>query len=259
MNNLNLGGSQSMFRILLVDDQPIEIETIRMLINQYQLPLEVADARNGEEALQFLKENPIDILFTDIRMPFMDGLELSRNALALYPSLKVIIYSAYSEFEYAKQAIKLRVFDYTLKPIEVDPFLEVMRAVIAECESEQLNSTLLWEENKGDRGDHNRKVIDEIIQMVSQNYGFELSVEYLAQKVFLSPNYLSALFKKETGQSLNKFITQTRLDTAKSLLINTNMRIVDISTQVGYANPSYFAVLFKTNFGLSPAQFRERS
>ncbi|MCD9025855.1 response regulator transcription factor [Cohnella silvisoli] len=269
-----------LFTILLVDDQPIEIETIRLLIERNGLPLRVADAKNGEDALRYLEKNQVDILFTDIRMPFMDGLALSRRALELHEDLKVIIYSAYGEFDYAKQAIQLRVFDYTLKPINVNQFLKLMHKVIAECEQDRLERErqAYWAalEKKTlqpfqlqlqhahsfatfEEGDEtNRKVIDEVVQHVRANYGAELNVEFLAQKVFLSPSYLSALFKKKTGKSLNKFITETRLDIAKSLLLNTNMKIVDISSAVGYANPSYLTLLFKSSSGLTPAQFRER-
>ena len=65
-----------MFRILLVDDEAQERDGIRFLIEKYKLPLTVVEAQNGQKALEYLKEHPVDILFTDVKMPYKDGLEL---------------------------------------------------------------------------------------------------------------------------------------------------------------------------------------
>jgi len=122
-----------MYNLLIVDDEKIERDGIKMLIKKFCLPLNVMEASNGKEALKILKDAPIDILFTDIVMPFMDGLELAQHAKEIYPELKVIIYSAYGEFEYAKKAIDVSVIQYILKPIDISEFREVMNKVIKKC------------------------------------------------------------------------------------------------------------------------------
>lgn len=101
--------------------------------------------------------------------------------------------------------------------------------------------------------------VQQVLETIHKTYGSsELSVEYLARKVFLTPNYLSNVFKKETGTSINKYVTGYRMDRAKELLINTNIKVVDLSIQVGYTNQSYFCSIFKKYFGVTPAKFRER-
>ncbi|HHY22698.1 MAG TPA: response regulator, partial [Clostridiaceae bacterium] len=126
-----------MYRILIVDDEKIERNGIRLLINKYNLDLSVGEAENGETALEYISNNRVDILFTDIKMPFMDGLELARRAKLINPSLKIIIFSAYDEFEFAREAITLDVFYYILKPINVNEFLKTMSQVIEACKEEE--------------------------------------------------------------------------------------------------------------------------
>ena len=88
----------TMYRLLIADDALDELECIVFLISKFKLPFEVTSAINGEDALGYLQQEHFDILLTDIQMPFMDGLELSKHALALYPDLRVVIISAHENF-----------------------------------------------------------------------------------------------------------------------------------------------------------------
>ena len=106
-------------------------------------------------------------------------------------------------------------------------------------------------------GSEHKKVIRSVIEIVEQYYQEDISLQSIAEEVYLSPSYLSYLFKKEVGVSLIKYITMTRLDKAKELLLSGNMKISDIAAKVGYQNYSYFNITFKNNVGVSPAQFRE--
>ena len=94
-------------------------------------------------------------------------------------------------------------------------------------------------------------------EYISKNYGSDLSVEMLASIVFLTPDYLSRLFKKTTGKSLSQYIRQYRMDKARELLIRTNKKIIDIGIQVGYPNYSYFCQSFREYFGTSPEKYRQ--
>ena len=97
-----------------------------------------------------------------------------------------------------------------------------------------------------------------IKQLVIDNYrNPDLDIQFLSDKLSLSISYLSYLFKKEVGVSLIKYITMTRLDKAKELLLSGNMKIAEVAAKVGYQNYSYFNITFKNNVGISPAQFRE--
>ena len=114
------------YKILLVDDERTEREGISFLIQRYGYPLEIQQAVNGRKALELMEQEKFDILFTDVRMPIMDGLDLSKEASQLYPDTIIIIFSAYSEFDYAKKAMEAGVVNYLLKPIELDEFQRCM-------------------------------------------------------------------------------------------------------------------------------------
>ena len=105
-----------MFRLLVVDDEKNERDCLLYLIQNAQLPFEVREAENGADALRILEEWTADVILSDVQMPVMGGLEFLREACALYPETRVIIFSNYAEFEYAKAAMHLGVENYILKP-----------------------------------------------------------------------------------------------------------------------------------------------
>lgn len=126
-----------MYRILITDDEKTERDCIRFLIQQTQLSLEIQDAEDGLSALHILKDWPADILFTDVQMPVMDGLELIHTALSLLPNLKPVIFSGYADFEYARTAIKLGVENYILKPVVPDELFKTLTSLIQQLDQEQ--------------------------------------------------------------------------------------------------------------------------
>ena len=126
-----------MFRIVLTDDERQEREGIAYLIEKYRYPLKITYAGNGKEALDYIHHHEVDILFTDVKMPVMDGLELARAVYEYDPDIKIIIFSAYGEFEYAKQALEANAVSYLLKPIEVDEFRKLMDHVLHDITMEK--------------------------------------------------------------------------------------------------------------------------
>ncbi len=119
-----------MLKILLVDDEREEREGIAFLIRKYGYPLTVAQAPNGKKALEYLEREPADILFTDVKMPLMNGLELAKEVCGRWPQIRIIIFSAYGEFDYAKQALEANAVNYLLKPIEIEEFRRVMEELL---------------------------------------------------------------------------------------------------------------------------------
>lgn len=124
-------------RMLVADDSRVELECVQHLVRKYGFPLELRCAVNGREALDTLSQEPFDLLLTDIKMPFMDGLALSKEALAMFPDLKIIIFSGFNEFEYAKTAMGLGVQDYLLKPIDPEEFERSMERILRRTREQQ--------------------------------------------------------------------------------------------------------------------------
>ncbi len=120
----------SLYRIMLVDDEEEVRKAIIRKIAWEQLGfVMVGDAENGEDALEKLEQLEPDVVMTDIRMPYMDGLTLSARIRDKYPSLKILIFSGYDDFEYAKQAIKLNVTEYILKPVNGEELTQILNRI----------------------------------------------------------------------------------------------------------------------------------
>ncbi|MDR1537357.1 MAG: response regulator [Clostridiales bacterium] len=118
------------YKVMVVDDEADAREGIARRIDWASLGFDAAiEAENGQDALEKAESCSIDVVLTDIKMPFMDGLEMSRRLIQLYPGLKIIMLSGFDEFEYAKEAIKLNVVEYVLKPVNVAELTEVFARV----------------------------------------------------------------------------------------------------------------------------------
>ena len=96
-----------------------------------------------------------------------------------------------------------------------------------------------------------------IKKYIYDNYNDEISVDKLAEMVFMSASYLSSIFKRETGENLSYFIKAYRMEKAKEMLDDTVLKIGDISNNCGYPNVSYFCSTFRAHYGVSPQKYRE--
>ena len=125
-----------MYRILIVDDEPVIRKGVEKLIQQSaNVPVATETAENGVEALQKIAANRPDFIFTDIRMPRMDGLELCKNVQEKYKDIAVVVISGYSDFEYAQKSVSYGVKEYILKPITRQGISETMKKLIEQSES----------------------------------------------------------------------------------------------------------------------------
>lgn len=277
-----------MYNILIVDDEDIEREGIEFLLKARELPLKMSFASNGEDALElFLVQQkngiPFDIVITDIKMPFMDGLELSERIKDSAKDTIIIISSAYGDFAYAQKAIQFKVDDYILKPIVIDDFYKIITKSIDRLkerekriekkrvlinkfddisfsQKKKLFEGVLYESedvyDDEEKSASDKSVIATAIKLIEESYSENISLEWLAEKTYLSAGYLSGLFKKTTGKSVVQYIIICRMEKAKELLESTNMKIVDICKMVGYNSPSYFGLQFKKYYHISPQAMR---
>ncbi|MCS7460666.1 response regulator [Paenibacillus doosanensis] len=117
-------------KMLIVDDEPIICKGLRCTIDWEELGVEViGEAYDGEEALRLMEQEQADFLLSDIRMDGMDGLELAAQLRQRYPDTQMVLISGYEDFGYARQAMRLGVNDYLLKPVEVDELTKVVQKV----------------------------------------------------------------------------------------------------------------------------------
>jgi two-component system response regulator YesN len=124
-------------RMLIVDDEPIICQGLRQTIPWETIGVEVVgEAYDGEEALQFVTRQPVDVVLTDINMDGMDGLELAKSLKERMPQIRIIIVSGYDDFEYARRALRLGIEDYLLKPVDIKELMAMVQRIGREISDE---------------------------------------------------------------------------------------------------------------------------
>ena len=145
------------FHLMIVDDETTIRKGLTQVVNWEAIDCIIQDtASDGLEAIEKLKENPVDIIITDIRMPESDGLDLAKYVMEHYPEIKVIILTGYADFEYAKTAIKYNVSDFLLKPISIEQ-------VVASVQSAQKKIIASRQKNTAKKSDV-AFMIDQLLQ-----------------------------------------------------------------------------------------------
>lgn len=258
-----------MYRLLIVDDEQIIRQGLSMLPWEENGIEVVAILKNGIEAEEWIDSHEIDILLTDIRMPGISGIELARIALQNYPDAKVVLLTGYGEFEYAKEAITLGVFDYILKPSTPDEIMECIKGACRKFRQEK-DTQKHMEKMKSELEDYSVLIkpseeewevreerIDKIIQFIYANYDKALTLSVLAKEFHFTTVYLSHYIKKETGYTFLEILTSVRMYYAARYLKETKMKNGEICHKVGVPDERYFGQLFKKTYEMTPYEYRK--
>lgn len=252
-----------MYRVLLVDDEQIERMALAKKIDRYYGDkVNIYHAVNGREAVDMCSDHKNDIIIMDISMPEMNGVMAAKYIRQIDDKCSIIFLTAYDDFEYARNAIKIRALDYLLKPCDINDLLAVMDMAIQKIDRE-CDFKGNTKENKPERKRENVKNFDEqttikyLREYVENNYTFDISMQEVAEDMGYSDAYFSKLFKQYFNQNFTAYLTEYRIKKAKELLTDTNNSIKDISRMVGYEDSNYFAKIFKRIVGEIPSKFRE--
>lgn len=243
-----------MLRMMIVDDEQIIRESLSTLIDWSKLDIEVVSVcRSGLEAYESVIDDYPDIILTDIQMPGYSGLKLIEQIYKDNSPIEFIILSGHDNFKYAKEAMHYGVRHYLLKPCNDDELIAAVREVSEICHRKKkelpLNNDL-------------KPKIRELIHYINQHYMDEnLTLKKVAEEhIFLSPDYVSKQFQKETGMKFSSFLNQKRMEVARNLLSrNMDYKVYEVAELVGCGNnPQYFSQLFKKHTGQSPSQFMQK-
>jgi len=104
----------------------------------------------------------------------------------------------------------------------------------------------------------NQMIVDKIIEIMNEKYSEDLTTKELSKVIFISPNYIGAIFKEETGIGILTFLTKLRMEKAEEMLKDPNMKVYEIAQKVGYNNTPYFSTIFRDYTGMAPSEYRER-
>lgn len=259
-----------MKKIFLVEDEQGVRKMMRDTVDWASAGVVFAgEAGDGESALPMIYETRPDILITDIRMPFMDGLALAENVRREFPDTRVIIVSGYDDFKYAQQAIRLGVDDYILKPVTPEKLLRAIADVLRKKTSPRgaqtdrplssivpsaANAETVEREIVADKA---ARVVSLAKDYIAANFtNADLSLGDAARHAKVSPNYLSTLFTKETGETFSEYLNKTRVKLAMTLLKSTPLPAAEIALRTGYNDQQYFFRIFKKVIGITPKEYR---
>lgn len=248
-----------MYKVVIIDDEDIIVEGLRRVVNWEKYNCEVvATASDAHMGGCIIREHHPDIVFTDIKMPNMDGLTMLAGLKGEFPDLQITVLTGYRDFEYAKRAIQIGVTRFLLKPSKMNEIDEALQAM-----TENLNrqhgaipvaaTPSEPEEKTNPAGSF---ILNSALKYIETHYAEKLTLTALADKIYVSQWYLSKLLNKYTDKSFSDLLNQTRINQAKKLLAEPSLKIHEISDMVGFGDVTHFSKIFKKFEGVSPNEYR---
>ncbi|SCY36181.1 Helix-turn-helix domain-containing protein [Lachnospiraceae bacterium XBB2008] len=243
------------FRVIIAEDEKLIAKNIAKHIEEENPCFKVCGIySNGEDALEAVRQQPPDVVFTDISMPVMTGLELASEIYHTMNNVKCVIITGYADFEYAKEALHYGVTDYLLKPVDREELHKVLKEL-------ELSLTGLYDNARTDGGQEQSLSPEEIVRLVEDyvqaNYAGDLDLNTIAQNLGFSSSYLTKVFNKVENTTPSKYIRNYRMGIAKQLMNDKKMTLQQIAAAVGYNDPFHFSRSFKQTIGMTPSEYRD--
>ena len=235
-------------RVLLVDDEIMIREGFKHLFDWEAHDCQVVgEAADGMEAMNQIDALQPDIVIMDINIPIMNGLKVIQCSRMKHPEIAFVIVSGYDDFSYCREALRLKITDYILKPVNYEEF----GACIDNLKIALFRQQLPQEETQGEE-----RPIMAITRYLQEHLSEDISLSILAEEFHLSAQYISQLFKSEIGVNFLAYLTNIRMERAKKLLLSTALSIGEISEQLGFGDYRVFTKVFKKSEGVTPSQYR---
>lgn len=238
-------------KLLIADDE----DTIRNGIAKYiQLHTDRFDkiylAANGQEALEIIFRTKPDIMFLDVQMPLKDGIEVMQEAKRAGILPYTMILSAYDEFKYCQQALRLGAREYLLKPVRSSDIFQMVNHAADELFGTEENGSIGTTEEKN-------SIVELAREYVEEHYYENIMLADVAQKVGISPGYLSTLFQKQLSKGFVDYLNEIRIEHACTYLRQNSLKTYEIAYKVGFKDEKYFSKVFKKIKGQSPSEYRK--
>lgn len=243
-----------MYKVMIVDDEMYVRNGIVEEIDWKSLGCQVcATAENGLEALEAYEKTRADLIICDIRMPKCDGIDLLQRLRDQGENVQVIFLTAYDEFSYARDALRLLAADYILKPFEDGELENSVRRILPKLKKEQEEQTAVL-------GDSNRFVRASISIIEKEYADQQLSIASIASELNISEGYISRLFKKEMNTTIAAYITQYRMKRAACYLKDRhNYKVYEVCEMCGYSDVAYFSAIFHKVYNLTPTAYQNNA
>ena len=237
-------------RVVIADDNADMRRIERMMISRAEGFEIVGEAEDGVQLLTLVEQEKPQLVFLDVEMPGKTGVECARVIQDMNPAIVLIFATAHDE--YMGDAFEVYAFDYLLKPFrDQDLVAAIARVREKEGAARPAEDTLLLP--KGDKS----KYVLQTLSYIAEHYAEKLTLTGIASQFYISPYYLSRLFKKSINLSLIEYINGVRIKAAQNLIEKSNESISDIAEKTGFMTTAHFRRVFKDATGLSPQQYRQ--
>ena len=235
-------------RVLLVDDEIMIREGFKRLFDWSAHDCEVVgEAADGMEALTQIDLLQPDIVIMDINIPIMNGLKVIQLSRVKHPEMAFVIVSGYDDFSYCREALRLQITDYILKPVNYEEFGFCI---------DNLKISLYERKISEEPKQQGERVIAGITRYLQEHLSEDVSLSVLADQFHPNSQYISQLFKSEIGVGFLTYLTNIRMEKAKKLLLSTPLSVADVAEQSGYGDYRVFTKVFKKSEGVTPSQYR---
>ena len=256
-----------MYKVVIIDDEPIIVEGLSKVIHwdRHDCKL-VGTASGGREGLELIRRERPDIIFSDIAMPGMDGLQMIAALRVEFPRVQITILTGYRDFDYAQTAINLGVSRFLLKPSKLSELEEAVTYMTerlkelppqAEDEPRDAAADLLQPpEGEGSAGSF---IVKNALSYMEEHYAEKLTLTDLAEKMYVSQWHLSKLLNRHMKKSFSELLNETRVRHAKELLKDPSLRVGDVADRVGFLDIAHFSRVFKKCTQMSANEYRNKT
>ncbi len=237
-----------MKRVVIIEDEYRTRIGIKNLITRLNSNFDiVGDAEDGKEGMNLVIDLNPDIVFTDIKMPKIDGLKMIEDIQHVGLNPQFVLLTGFADFEYARKALRLGVTDYILKPVSIKKMKILLERLSTNIELDECDEVMEYS-----------KIVTNMIRTIHSNYGQHLSLTKFSEKYNLCAEYISSVFSKEIGENFSVYLKNYRMEKAKELLESGEDKIYEVASKVGYSDAKYFSRVFKDYTGISASNYIEK-
>lgn len=243
--------------LLIAEDERREVNFLVAFVNKYFLQdIEIAAVcRDGKDACEKACSLHPDIVFLDIEMPGMNGLAAAERIKQEKPDTIILLLTAHGLFQYARQAIKIGVHDYLVKPYLDEELREAVSKILVQLKERELSDT--------EKDGHSAKkqvtaIVSLALSYIEKHYFEDISLNQTAAGIGISSGHLGKCFKLDMGVSFNDYLAQYRIERAKELFAKQYFSAAEVASMVGFSDPNYFYKCFKKYVGVPPKTYAGR-
>ncbi|MCL1995643.1 MAG: DNA-binding response regulator [Defluviitaleaceae bacterium] len=247
-----------MCRVIIAEDEYLERKVLKKIIKNTTKARVVGECNNGKSALELCEAVPCDLILLNLKMGGMDSIEVAQKIRNMNKNITIIITSAHITEDTKRFFLDLGIEEFVLKPTAP----KILENIIKKYSSDKLHKHIEINEKHAKKNLKyypSHLVSDHVLKTlayIENNYKENITLDSVADQVYLSHHYISRLFKKEVGVTMSSYIIFRKLEEAKVLLMETEKSILDIAVILGFTEQSYFCKVFKKNLGQTPMEFR---